>query len=287
MGCNRNFSLTPTIAASAVVAATETNTAATTTAAAIQIPNIPSVPETVVQTLAANGEPSIASLGLGGYSPVGLLQYGLEYLHVSCNLPWYAAIALSTVVIRILLTPLVVIMQRNSATMRNVTPFMQEIQTKMNEAKAMGDDIGYAQRSQELMKLMKEKGFNPMKNMLVPLAQMPIFLSYFIGIRRMVNAPVESMQTGGTLWFTDLTVADPYYLLPLITCSTLALTFHLGTEMAKSGIENPLMQYVIKGIPVIVFPLIMNFPSAMVVYWASSNFCSLIQVMQKKMYMKY
>lgn len=263
----RNFSLTPIVAASEVKQT-------------LVIPEVPATPieETIVQ-LSANGEPTFASLGLGGYSPIGILQNALEFIHVSLDLPWYVTIALSTVVIRFLLTPLVVIAQRNAANMRNVMPEMQEIQTRINEARKMGNAIEYAQANQELMVLMQTKGFNPLKNMLIPFAQAPIFISYFIGIRRMVNAPVESLHTGGALWFTDLTMTDPYYLLPLITCGTLALTIHLGTDSARvPGQETPIVTYVLRAIPVVIFPFIMNFPSAMVVYWASSNFCSLIQV---------
>lgn len=198
---------------------------------------------------------------------------------MSCDLPWYVTIAMSTVIIRILLTPLVVITQRNAAIMTNVMPEMQKIQNKLTEARQMGNAFEYAQCNQEMMKMMKEKGFNPIKNMLIPMAQMPIFLSYFIGIRRMVNAPVESLHTGGALWFTDLTMADPFFILPIVTCSTLALTIYLGTESARVPNQgSPLMNYVLRGLPVVIFPFIMNFPCAMVVYWASSNFCSLIQV---------
>lgn len=113
--------MTPSIAASAVVATTPS----------LDIPDIPSTPvDNIVQSLAANGEPTFASLGLGGYSPIGLLQNALEWMHVSMDLPWFVTIALSTVIIRILLTPLVVLVQRNAAVMRNVMPEMQEIQGK-------------------------------------------------------------------------------------------------------------------------------------------------------------
>lgn len=282
-GSQRNFSVTSSVLASAVE-----NLESKTS---LQIPEVPATPtaeETIVEALAANGEPTFASLGLGGHSPIGLLQSVLEFMHVSCGLPWYVTIALSTVLIRILLTPLVVISQRNAAVMRNVMPEMQEIQNKLTESRQMGNAIEYAQRNQELMQMMKEKGFNPLKNMLIPFAQMPIFVSYFLGIRRMVNAPVESLHTGGALWFTDLTLADPYYLLPIITCSTLALTIHLGTEAARvPGQESPMYTYILKGIPIIIFPFIMNFPAAMVVYWASSNFCSLLQVNQAMTTMTY
>lgn len=203
-------------------------------------------------------------------------------MHVSFDLPWYATIALSTVVIRILLTPLVIITQRNAAKMRNDMPQMQEIQNKITEARQMGNPVELAQYNQQLMTLMRQNGTNPLKSMLIPFAQMPIFLSYFIGIRRMVNAPVESLHTGGALWFTDLTMADPFYILPVITCSTLALTIHLGTDGARMNQDSPLVNYVLKGLPIVIFPFIMNFPAAMVVYWASSNFCSLFQVKKNR-----
>ena len=37
----------------------------------------------------------------------------------------------------------------------------------------------------------------------------------------MANAPVESFKHGGLLWFKDLTVPDPYFGVPFITCVTL------------------------------------------------------------------
>lgn len=53
---------------------------------------------------------------------------------------------------------------------------------------------------------------------------MPVFISVFMGLRGMANVPIESLRTGGMLWFTDLTLADQYYLLPIITSATLYLT---------------------------------------------------------------
>lgn len=278
----RNLSFIPSIFASSKdEAASATTAKAIEIVDSLQIPDVPALPvdASLVQQLAANGEPTFTSLGLGGYSPIGLLQWGLEFMHVSLDLPWYATIALSTVIIRVMLTPLVVISQRNAAVMRNVMPEMQDVQNRITEARQMGNAMEYAQANQELQQLMKTRGFNPLKNMLIPFAQMPIFLSYFIGIRRMVNTPVESLHTGGIWWFTDLTMADPYYLLPLVTSGTLALTIHFGTEAARvPGQDSPLIMIFLKCIPVVIFPFIMNFPAAMVVYWASSNFCSLIQV---------
>lgn len=50
---------------------------------------------------------------------------------------------------------------------------------------------------------------------------MPVFVSFFIALRKMAYLPVPSLQTGGALWFTDLTLADPYYILPLAVTGTM------------------------------------------------------------------
>ena len=42
-------------------------------------------------------------------------------------------------------------------------------------------------------------------------------MSAFLGVRGLTNLPVESMTTGGALWFTDLTIADPYHILPILS----------------------------------------------------------------------
>jgi YidC/Oxa1 family membrane protein insertase len=66
-----------------------------------------------------------------------------------------------------------------------------------------------------------------------------------MGLREMSNLPVASMREGGILWFADLTVPDQFYLLPIITSATLALT-----------IEVP---YLTLGIKIIFFDFYRNF----------------------------
>ena len=145
--------------------------------------------------------------------------------------------------------------------------------------------------SQELMRFMKEKNCNPFKNMLVPLAQVitkksldiiwtfskfkewwnfiwhlffrvsfkaPIFISVFLGLRKMVEIPVDSLKEGGLWWFKDLTVPDPYYILPLVTMATLALTVEVGTDTARAKAMG-MLKYVMRAMPVIIFPFTINF----------------------------
>jgi YidC/Oxa1 family membrane protein insertase len=52
-------------------------------------------------------------------------------------------------------------------------------------------------------------------------------MSFFFALKGMANAPVESMQYGGLFWFSDLTICDPYYILPLLTSVTVWATMEV------------------------------------------------------------
>lgn len=141
------------------------------------------------------GEASFASIGLGGWSPVGIVQQILELVHIDYGLPWWGTIALGTICVRTLMLPLVVLSQRNAAKMHNTLPGMQKIQERITEARNCGDNMegklnlniylllnNYnnnnfiflfiaARATQELLCYMKSNDCNPMKNMIVPLCQ--------------------------------------------------------------------------------------------------------------------
>lgn len=251
------------------------------------IPEAPPVPDPstlvdlteTVQTIAANGEPTFASLGLGGWSPVGMVQNCLEYLHISLDVPWWGAILIGTVCVRLVMFPLVIMSQRNTAVMNNNLPEIQLLQMKMTQARQTGNQLEAARYAQEMMSFMKERGLNPLKNMLVPIAQAPLFISFFMGLRGMANCPVESMTYGGLAWFMDLTVPDQYFLLPLITSATMWATIELGVDGGRLEAQNMvMMRYFLRAIPLVMIPFTINFPGAILVYWCSTNFISLIQV---------
>ncbi|XP_044577437.1 mitochondrial inner membrane protein OXA1L isoform X1 [Cotesia glomerata] len=244
------------------------------------IPDIPVAPpisvEEIVAATNALGEPTLASVGLGGWWPTGIAQQYLELIHVSLDLPWWATIALGTVIVRTMLFPLVIISQRNAAHLHNTLPEMQKIQSRITEARINGDQLQVARLTQELMLFMSGNNCNPLKSIIVPLCQAPIFISFFFGMKGMTNLPLESMRHGGLLWFTDLTVTDPYYLLPVLTSVTLAATIRLGIDGPKLE-SMGMMKYVVQAIPIIILPFSINFPSAIVWYWTTTNFFSLLQ----------
>ena len=67
---------------------------------------------------------------------------------------------------------------------------------------------------------------------------MPFFISFFLGIRGLANYPLESMMYGGILWFPDLSVADPYYVLPVFTAVTMFITMEVCISYVISIIDT-------------------------------------------------
>ncbi|OCT98018.1 hypothetical protein XELAEV_18010246mg [Xenopus laevis] len=174
---------------------------------------------------------SLSDLGLGGYTPVGLIQNFLEFLNVDVGLPWWGAIVTGTVLARILVFPLIVKGQREAAKLNNHMPQISSITNRINEAKQSGNKFQF-----------------------------------------------PSMQSGGLWWFTDLTAADPFYILPLTVTCTMWGVLELGAE---SGVDNPnlkIMKTVFRVMPLIILPLTINFPTAVFTYWVASNVFSLAQV---------
>lgn len=245
-------------------------------ATTITVDNAPQIGEIVA---AAAAEPAFSTLGLGGYSPVGLLESSLEFLHIGCDLPWWLSIVIATTCARVCLFPIFVYVQRNSARLKNNAPKMKLIQEKIKEAKDKGDQMRIIEHTKALQIFFIEKNCNPLKNLIAPLAQGPVFISFFFGISNIIKAPVESLHTGGVLWFTDLTLADPNYLLPAIMASTMALIIETGMDKAQMNEANAkIMKITLRILPIITFPFTMSFATAMLCYWTCNNFISLFQV---------
>ena len=70
------------------------------------------------------------------------------------------------------------------------------------------------------------------------LLQLPIFISVFTGLKGMSELPVVSMQSGGLLWFTDLTVPDPYFVLPLLNVATFLIAIEVRFHTILSSSWN-------------------------------------------------
>lgn len=109
------------------------------------------------------GEPTLASLGLGGYSPVGLVQQALELMHVGGNLSWCASIAVLTIVMRVVCFPLIIKAQANTAKLNNIRPQIEEIQAQLRELANSYDAAAKGTASLKLKQLYQDNDCHPLK----------------------------------------------------------------------------------------------------------------------------
>ncbi|ESO90327.1 hypothetical protein LOTGIDRAFT_123644 [Lottia gigantea] len=248
-------------------------------------PKIPSdsleIPESIVSetvnAVNALGEPTLQSLGLGSWSPVGMVQQLTEFLHISLDIPWWGAICLLTVCLRVLMFPIFIKSQINAVNLHNIMPEMTRHQARFTEAKRSQDMMTMAMAHKDLVDFMKESKFSPFM-MMYPMLQAPVFISVYWGLRGMANAPVESMKEGGMLWFTDLTLSDPTALLPVICSGLLLATMEVGADGVRTESMTTSVRWLMRGLPIVFIPIMINFPSAVLCYWVTSNVISLALV---------
>jgi len=184
----------------------------------------------------------------------------------------------TTVLIRLIVFPVVVYAQRNMAHMTNNAPEMARLQEKFTAARQRNDMYEIDRVQRKLQALMGKEGVNPLKSAIPPFLQMPFFISMFMGLRGMANCPVDSMKTGGLSWFADLTVADPYYILPILTSTTLFVQFYLGVEYGtKISQAKGMGKVLMYGFPPLLFIFTQSFPAALTFYWLTTNIISVAQ----------
>ena len=171
---------------------------------------------------------SIGEVVLTGWSPVSVAQYILEVVHVGTGLPWWATIAATTVVVRLALTPVVVRLQANAIKINNLRPEIDPLLKKVQEARQTGNTALATTTSARMMALYQKHNCNPIKMMLMPFIQIPIFITFFITLRRMTELPVAGMSNEGIFWFQNLTIPDPYYALPVLASLSFMTIMQVG-----------------------------------------------------------
>ncbi|TYJ52947.1 hypothetical protein B9479_006416 [Cryptococcus floricola] len=248
-----------------------------------------SLPDVLNSEEAVHASMKVSDLSLMGYehgilSPMGWFTDGLVALHTSVGLPWWGAIAVTTVAIRLALSPLIISNQKHSTRLAAVNPQLQELMAEIQSASKSGDTHMQALVSQRMQELMRTHKVNPFKPLLLPLFQVPIFLTFFSIVRGLTALPVPQFKEGGFGWIMDLTASDPYYILPLTSLAFTNLVFVLGADgvstAAKSGATPERTAHIrnfVQMSTVISFPFIMHFPAALLCYWTFSTGFTLLQ----------
>lgn len=250
-----------------------------------QLPSIDelgnSASEIVSQTAGSVGELAnhvgyLESIGLAQtwYWPSDLVQHALEYVHVYTGLPWWGTIVTVTLMVRLALIPFYVKSSDTIARNSHIKPELDKINKQMMETTDMTEGQKVAMKRKKLL------ADNGIKNrwLAAPMIQIPMAIGFFNGIRHMANFPVQGFQDQGILWFSDLTQADPYLGLQVITAAVLISFTRLGGETGAQQF-SPTMKKFFTIMPLLSIPATMNLSSAVVLYFAINGSFSVLQTL--------
>ncbi|HUT07778.1 MAG TPA: membrane protein insertase YidC [Candidatus Latescibacteria bacterium] len=190
---------------------------------------------------------------------------------------WGVAIILLTVVIKIIFFPLTYSSTKSMVKMADLQPKVKAIRAKYKKAKS---DI--AQRrlmNEEMMKLYKEHGVNPAGGCLPMLIQLPVFW----GVFRMLVVSVEFRHAPFAFWIQDLSVADPYYVTPVL----MGITQFISQKMTPTS-ADPSQAKMMLIMPFVMTIFFINFQSGLVLYWLTTNVLQIGQqaIMNRMMHRK-
>ncbi|WP_303908358.1 membrane protein insertase YidC [Thiohalomonas denitrificans] len=173
---------------------------------------------------------------------------------------WGVAIILLTVLIKAVFYKLSEKSYTSMAHMRKVQPRLMAIKEKY------GDDR--EKLNQAMMKLYKEEKINPLGGCLPILVQIPVFIALYWALLE----SVELRQAPFMLWIQDLSVADPYFVLPVLMGATMLIQHRLNpTPM------DPIQARVMMLLPIVFTVFFAFFPAGLVLYWVVNNGLSILQ----------
>ena len=173
---------------------------------------------------------------------------------------WGVAIILLTVLIKAAFFKLSATSYRSMANMRRVQPKMQDIREQFADDKQ--------KQSQAMMELYKKEKINPMGGCLPILVQMPVFIALYWTLME----SVELRQAPFILWIQDLSVMDPYFVLPLLMGASMFFM-----QMLNPPPPDPMQAKIMKWMPVVFTFFFLWFPAGLVLYWVVNNLLSMAQ----------
>ena len=173
---------------------------------------------------------------------------------------WGVAIIMLTIVIKALFFRLSAASYRSMANMRRVQPKLLELRERHADDKQA--------QSKAMMELYQKEKINPLGGCLPILIQMPVFIALYWALME----SVELRHAPFIGWITDLSVMDPYFVLPLL----MGITMFLQQKMNPPP-PDPMQAKIMQWMPVVFTFFFVFFPAGLVVYWVSNNVLSISQ----------
>lgn len=196
---------------------------------------------------------------------------------------WFS-IVLLTIAVRIVLIPLTVKQVRSTRVMQEIQPELKKLQAKYKNDKQ--------KLQEELMKLYRERGFNPMAGCWPLAAQLPFFWALYRVIysreidgqpnilqgKTFFSVPLDDRWSALHGWGDKLTSVAGITILGLIIAMAITTYISQRQLMAKQTAEvNPQQQMMLRIMPLMFVVFAVNVPLAVVLYWVTTNLWSMGQ----------
>ena len=184
-----------------------------------------------------------------------VLRFINEYTH-----NYGVTIILLTMGIKMLFVPLQYKSYKSMKQMQAIQPKVQALQEKLKDDR---DKL-----NKELIKLYRDHKVNPVGGCLPMVLQMPVFVALF----NILYMTIDLRQAPFMGWITDLSVQDPYYVLPIVMGATMVIT-----QKIQPTTMDPTQAKMMLILPVFMTFLFINFPAGLVLYWLTNNTLQIIQ----------
>ncbi|KAL8733186.1 MAG: hypothetical protein Q9181_003669 [Wetmoreana brouardii] len=220
----------------------------------------------------------LKELGLDfGWGPTAFVEWALEHVHIGLGTPWWASVALTLLAIRVVLFKAFVDSADMSARLAIVKPHLQDVQEQMAAAKRSLDMPAMMQAQREMKNIYAVAGIKWWKSSL-PLIQIPLGYGLFRLTRNMATLPVPGLEVGGVLWFQDLTMSDPFFLLPIGTGVATFFAFKLGVDTGAAATIRPELVKLFKwGLPMISTIVMLFWPAMIQMTFFCTSIVALLQ----------
>ena len=188
----------------------------------------------------------------------------LLWLHSTLKLSYGWVLVIFGVFIRIALWPL------NQSAMRSSLK-MQEIQPRLAEVQKKYRDKPEKQR-EEMMKVYREAGASPftaLSGCLPMLIPMPVLFALFFVFQNTIE-----FRGVPFLWLTDISVKDPYYIVPVLMGVSMYILSWIGLRNAPPNPQAKMMSYMF---PVMMTFVLANMASGLNLYYTAQNLAALPQ----------
>lgn len=192
--------------------------------------------------------------------PISRLLFSvLKYIHEFVG-NWGWSIIVLTIMIKLVFYKLSATSYKSMALLKAVQPKIEALKERCGEDKQLF--------SQQLMALYKTEKVNPLGGCLPILIQIPVFIALYY----VLLESVELRQAPFIFWIKDLSIKDPYYVLPIIMGASMLLQQRMNPPP-----PDPMQAKIMMFMPILFTAMFLYFPAGLVLYWVVNNLVSMLQ----------